>query len=60
MNTKNDYKFNDFFNDVMPSTPIVPDMDFGNCVSDYSSAVTQSSPTVSVAMPEEAEVDSMA
>lgn len=58
MNT-NDYNFDEFLNDVMPSTPTVPDMDFGNCVSDYSSAVTQSSPTVSVAMPEEAEVEAI-
>lgn len=58
MNT-NDYNFDEFLNDVMPSTPTVPDIDFGNCVSDYSSAVTQSSPTVSVAMPEEAEVEAI-
>lgn len=58
MNT-NDYNFDEFLNDVMPSTPTVPDMDFGTCVSDYSSVVTQSSPTVSVAMPEEAEVEAV-
>lgn len=58
MNT-NDYNFDEFLNDVMPNTPTVPDLDFGNCVSDYSSAVTQSSPTVSVAMPEEAEMEAI-
>lgn len=58
MNT-NDYNFDEFLNDVMPSTPTVPDMDFGTCISDYSSAVTQSTPTVSVAMPEEAEVEAV-
>ena len=55
----NNYNFDDFLNDVMPSTPTVPDMDFSTCVSDYSNAVSQSSPVVSVAMPEEAEVEAV-